>query len=237
MVGENLTNIRGVGSPQNQAKENWPEQQVRLSDTDRLEAFSDGVFSITITLLVFEIVRPEHEPVRLFDKLLAQWPTYVAFLASFLYVGVIWLNHHSIFARVRYCDRRLHWANLLGLLTTGLIPFPTAVLSAALMHGSQFDAKVAVALYAGLGALMCCTWLYSFHLLGARTVACARRDCGLFPRWADRLGPLAETGAHDLSRPADLFRGDRQRVARDKHPVAPDHQEMSHGTLESRPTS
>jgi len=71
MVGESLTNNRGAGSPQNQAQENWPEQQVRLSDSDRLEAFSDGVFSITITLLVVEIVRPEHEPGHLLDKLLA----------------------------------------------------------------------------------------------------------------------------------------------------------------------
>jgi hypothetical protein len=174
----------------------------------------------------------EHEPVRLFDKLLAQWPTYVAFwLRSFTSAS----SGSIIIPSSRGCAiaTGAAWANLLGT-ATALIPFPTAVLSAALMHGSQFDAKVAVALYAGLGALMCCTWLYSFHLLGARTVACARRDCGLFPRWADRLGPLAETGAHDLSRPADLFRGDRQRVARDKHPVAPDHQEMSHGTLESR---
>jgi uncharacterized membrane protein len=168
MVGANVTNIDGAGRPQNQAQECWPEQQVRLSDSDRLEAFSDGVFSITITLLAFEIVRPEHEPGRLLNKLLAQWPTYIAFLASFFYVGVIWLNHHSMFARVRYCDRHLHWANLLVLLTTALIPFPTAVLSTALMHGSQVDAQVAVALYAGLGALMCCAWLYSFHLLSTR---------------------------------------------------------------------
>jgi len=84
MVGANVTNIHGAGGPQYQAQESWPEQQVRLSDSDRHEAFSDGVFSITITRLVFEIVRPEHEPGRLLDKLLAQWTTYLAFLASFL---------------------------------------------------------------------------------------------------------------------------------------------------------
>jgi uncharacterized membrane protein len=56
---------------------------------------------------------------------------YVAFLASFFYVGVIWLNHRAVFARVRYCDRRVHLANLFLLLASALIPFPTAVLSSA----------------------------------------------------------------------------------------------------------
>ena len=57
-----------------------PLENVRLSDPDRLEAFSDGVFAITITLLVIDIVRPEYEPGRLWQKLVAQWPNYLAFL-------------------------------------------------------------------------------------------------------------------------------------------------------------
>jgi uncharacterized membrane protein len=138
---------------------------VRLSDPDRLEAFSDGVFSITITLLVVDIVRPEYEPGHLLDKLQAQWPNYVAFLASFFYVGIIWLNHRAVFSRVRYCDRSLHFANLLLLLTSGLIPFPTALLSAAMQHGREVDAVVSIALYAAVGSLMCLSWLLLFHVL------------------------------------------------------------------------
>jgi hypothetical protein len=80
---------------------------IRLSDPDRLEAFSDGVLSTTITLLVFDIVRPEYEPGHLLEKLQAQWPNYIAFLASFSYVGIIWLNHRAVFSRVRYCSRSL----------------------------------------------------------------------------------------------------------------------------------
>jgi uncharacterized membrane protein len=141
----------------------WPN--IRLSDTDRLEAFSDGVLAITITLLVFDIVRPDYVPGYLLEKLLAQWANYLAFLASFLYVGIIWLNHRAVFSRVRYCNRSLHLANLILLLTSGLIPFPTAVLSTALQTGSQFDAIVAVELYAGIGGLMCLSWLLVFHVL------------------------------------------------------------------------
>jgi uncharacterized membrane protein len=138
---------------------------IRLSDPDRLETFSDGVLSITITLLVFDIVRPDYQPGHLLAKLQAQWPNYVAFLASFSYVGIIWLNHRAVFSRVRYCSRSLHLANLLLLLTSGLIPFPTALLSTALQYGNLADARVAVVLYAAIGCLMCLSWLFLFHVL------------------------------------------------------------------------
>jgi uncharacterized membrane protein len=142
-----------------------PLENVRLSDTDRLEAFSDGVFSITITLLVIDIVRPEYEAGHLWQRLVEQWPNYVAFLASFFYVGIIWLNHRAVFSRVRFCDRSLHFANLLLLLTSGLIPFPTALMSVALQHGNASDARVAVEIYAAIGCAMCLSWLVLFHIL------------------------------------------------------------------------
>ncbi|HEY4011444.1 MAG TPA: TMEM175 family protein [Acidobacteriaceae bacterium] len=151
---------RHIGSDQS-----FSFREIRLSDTDRLEAFSDGVFSITITLLVFDIVRPGYEAGRLLEKLLALWPNYIAFLASFSYVGIIWLNHRAVFSRVRYCSRSLHLANLLLLLTSALIPFPTAVLSTALQSGNRVDATVAVVLYAAVGALMLLSWLLLFHIL------------------------------------------------------------------------
>jgi uncharacterized membrane protein len=138
---------------------------MRLSDPDRLEAFSDGVLSITITLLVFDIVRPEYEPGHLLEKLQAQCPNYIAILATFSYVGIIWLNHRAVFSRVRYCSRSLHLANLLLLLTSALIPFPTALLSTALQHGGLADSTVAISLYAAIGCLMCLSWLFLFHVL------------------------------------------------------------------------
>jgi uncharacterized membrane protein len=152
---------RQTAKPQPQSP--WP--QVRLAETDRLETFSDSVLSITITLLVAEIVRPEHASGHLLEKLAEQWASYIAFLASFCYTGVIWLNHRAVFARVRYCDRSLHLANLFLLLTSALIPFPTAILSAAIQSGNEFDARVAVALYAAVAGAMCLSWLVVFHVL------------------------------------------------------------------------
>jgi uncharacterized membrane protein len=136
-----------------------------LAETDRLETFSDSVLSITMTFLVAEIVRPEYAPGQLLVKLAEQWASYIAFLASFCYAGVIWLNHRAVFARVRYCDRSLHLANLFLLLTSALIPFPTAILSAAIQGGNEFDARVTVALYASIAGAMCLSWLVVFHVL------------------------------------------------------------------------
>ena len=96
---------------------------------------------------------------------MAQWPNYVAFLASFFYIEVIWLNHRAVFAHIRCSDRSLHLANLFSLLASALIPFPTAVLSTALQHGNPFDATIAVALYAAIGGVMCLAWLLLFHVL------------------------------------------------------------------------
>jgi Endosomal/lysosomal potassium channel TMEM175 len=72
----------------------------------RLEAFSDGVLAIAITLLVIEIHPPElHQGQRLAQALWAQWPSYLAYLVSFLTIGVIWLNHHRLFEQVAWVTR------------------------------------------------------------------------------------------------------------------------------------
>jgi uncharacterized membrane protein len=120
----------------------------------RLEAFSDGVLAIAITLLVIEIRPPEvHEGERLTHALWAQWPSYVAYLVSFLTIGVIWLNHHRVFERVVRVDGPLLVLNLNLLLWTALIPFPTAVV-AEYLGGAGEAARTAAALYCGVLLLM-----------------------------------------------------------------------------------
>ena len=101
-----------------------------MSDTRRVEAFSDGVFAIAITLLVLDLRVPDFESGRLLHDLFHLWGAYIAYVSSFLYIGVIWLNHHAAFTRIHRVDWGLQWANLALLFTTALLPFPTAVLSA-----------------------------------------------------------------------------------------------------------
>ena len=122
---------------------------------NRLEAFSDGVFAIAITLLVIELHAPaELEPGEtLAHALWLEWPSYVAYLVSFLTIGVIWLNHHRIFTQVARVDGPLLVLNLNLLLWTALIPFPTSVVADYLGQGGE-QAKTAVAFYSGVFVLM-----------------------------------------------------------------------------------
>lgn len=136
------------------------------ADTGRVEAFSDAVLAIAITILVLGMSTPDHEPGRLLPALLHQWPVYLGYLTSFAYIGVIWLNHHQAFTRIRVVDRGLHVANLALLFTTAALPFPTSVLAEALQDDlTSTDARTAVALYALIAAAMCASWTWIFtHL-------------------------------------------------------------------------
>jgi len=103
------------------------------SETARLEAFSDGVFSILITLLTFELKVPDLDEAytsrQLLSALLARWPVYVAFLLSFATIFVIWVNHHRMFSVIRRSDSRFMYYNGLLLLLTALIPFTNNILA------------------------------------------------------------------------------------------------------------
>jgi uncharacterized membrane protein len=137
-------------------------------DTARAEAFSDAVLAIIITLLALDLFPAEWEPGRLLPALVDQWPTYLAYVTSYLYVAVIWLNHKATFARIRHMDRRLHWANLGTLATTALLPLPTSVISATARTGNLADERTAVGLYAVVGSVLCLSWLWFFHELHHR---------------------------------------------------------------------
>jgi uncharacterized membrane protein len=127
-----------------------PGEPLGMSPT-RLEAFSDGVFAIAITLLVLDIHIP---PVggNLADELGAQWPSYVAYAVSFLTIGIIWINHHAMIRRLKAVDHEILTLNLLLLLTVGLLPFTTALMAAYLKE-SQGEG-LAAAIYAGSFLLM-----------------------------------------------------------------------------------
>ena len=114
---------------------------------DRVEAFSDGVFAVAITLLALNLVvaGPGHGP--LLRQLIDQWPAFASYVVSFFMIGIVWVNHHSLLRQFSHVDRVLLFTNLLLLLFVVAIPFATATLADYLLAGGQ-DAVVAGAMYA-----------------------------------------------------------------------------------------
>lgn len=119
--------------------------------TGRLEAFSDGVLAVVITILVLEL---RIEPgAALGEQLRAEWPTFLAYLVSFVVVGVVWVQHHALFSIAERVDRVVLFLNLLLLLAVSLLPFAAKAVGAYLDTGGS-DARGAIALYGGLMEVM-----------------------------------------------------------------------------------
>jgi uncharacterized membrane protein len=139
----------------------------RENDTGRIEAFSDGVFAIAITLLIIEIGVPhlEDEPpgTTLPMALVGLWPSFLAYVISFLQIGVIWANHHNRFRFIERSDHVLLFLNILFLMCVAFIPFPTALL-AEYLNGSAAERETAGVIYAGTLAVTAVfftlLWLY-----------------------------------------------------------------------------
>lgn len=156
-----------------------------LMSSGRLEAFSDGVFAIAITLLVLDLAVPARDRVRpggLGSALVHQWPSYFAYLVSFLVIGIIWVNHHTMFSKVNLVDRPVLFANLALLLVVSVLPFPTRLLAEYLTAGA--DAHAAAAIYSAtmlaMGLAYSGLWLV------------VTRDVGLLHR---NLDPAASRAA------------------------------------------
>jgi uncharacterized membrane protein len=113
---------------------------------NRVEAFSDGVFAVAITLLVLQFAVPEVQSGKLYAALVGQWPNLAAYVASFLTIGVMWVNHHTVLSHLKAVDRGILFINLVLLLFVVLVPYPTALLGHYLP--SAQNGSVAAAFYA-----------------------------------------------------------------------------------------
>ncbi len=140
----------------------------RDNDTGRIEAFSDGVFAIAITLLIIEIGVPhlEDEPpgTTLPQALVGLWPSYLGYVISYLQIGVIWANHHNRFRFIERSDHGLLFLNILFLMCVAFIPFPTALL-AEYLERTASERETAGVIYAGTLAVTAVfftlLWLYA----------------------------------------------------------------------------
>ena len=128
----------------------------------RVEAFSDGVFAIAITLLVLEIAVPLGAEADLIGALVALWPSYLAYVISFLTIGWVWIGHTAIIAHVTGVDRLLVRLNLALLLAVAFLPFPTKLMGEYL--GQSEPERVAVIFYGAvllvIEVLLMAMWRY-----------------------------------------------------------------------------
>lgn len=142
------------------------------TETGRLEAFSDGVFAVAITLLALDLARihaapTESPPVTLFESLAAQWPTLLAFAGAFAFVGVAWTNHHNVFVRVKAVSRSLNGANLVLLAGIVVVPWATSNLAQALGVPGVAAGQQAILVYAAVTIVGAVTWGLLFHVLAS----------------------------------------------------------------------
>jgi uncharacterized membrane protein len=152
----------------------------------RLEAFSDGVLAIIITIMVLELTVP-HEPT--IEALTALWPLFLSYVLSFANVGIYWNNHHHLFQAVRLIDGRVLWANLHLLFWLSLVPFGTAWM------GENGFAAVPVAVY----GIILVAAAVAYYILVRTLVRCQPADAPLAAALGSdvkgRLSPLIYAAA------------------------------------------
>ena len=158
-----------------QDKKEAPKQE---KQTGRLEAFSDGVFAVAVTLLVFTVTAPSVDLVKqkgLGLALASQWPTYVAYAVSFFSVLLVWISHHHIFKYVQRANHIFILLNGLVLMEVSVLPFPTSLL-AQYIQSNVDEQRIAVLVYSGLSLLLSSSitglwWYasYNYRLLDKNT--------------------------------------------------------------------
>jgi len=138
-------------------------------DRSRLEAFSDGVFAVAITLLALDLTVEGPGHGRLIDQLYDKWPAFLAYLISFFMIGIMWVNHHALVRSIIKVDRLLLFVNLVLLLFVVLIPFATSTEADYFPHNTH-DGQLAMVLYAGvfLGMSIGFTAIFEWTLHGER---------------------------------------------------------------------
>jgi len=169
----------------------------------RIEAFSDGVIAVAITLLALDLRVPDPASrSSLAHRLGEQWPNYAAYVVSFLTIGVIWINHHAMLRRLVSVDHTILVLNLMLLLTIGVLPFSTALMAEYLKAAD--GQNLAAVIYGGSFLLMSVAFfamqrhvlVAKQHLLHERLTADLRRTVlrrnavGLAPYAVATLGGL-----------------------------------------------
>ena len=127
-----------------------------MMNKNRIEAFSDGVIAIIITIMVLELEIP-HNPT--WQTYLDMWPVFISYAISFLFVGLNWANHHHLFHTVTKVNNKVLWINMLNLFVLSLVPFATATM------GENHFKAITVTIYASILTLSIVMYLFLISIL------------------------------------------------------------------------
>lgn len=156
----------------------------------RLEAFSDGVLAIVITIMVLELSAPEEPTLAALRPLI---PTFLSYALSFVFVGIYWNNHHHLFQAVKQVDGRILWANLHLLFWLSLFPFVTAWM------GENHFAAVPSALYGAVLMAAAVAWMILQQVIVRSQGPASRLQAALGTDWKGVLSPVLYATAVLLS--------------------------------------
>jgi uncharacterized membrane protein len=158
-------------------------------ESRRAESFSDGVFAVAITVLVFDLLpvgAGSRSSRQLSHALSGAWPQYAAYVISFLTIGIMWMNHHALLAHLTRVDRPLLVLNLFLLMGVVAIPFPTALVAEHLTGGLRAGGSIAAVIYGlvmiAISVGFSAMWLYlqsHWERLGAPSPARSPRGATL----------------------------------------------------------
>src|SRR5262245_1976547 len=123
---------------------------LRAATPERLSAFSDGVFTVLITILVLDLRPPD---VPAYKALLSRWPAWLSYAVSYLFIAIVWANHHHLILYARHTTARLMWSNFAHLFSVSLVPFSTAWMAVSEL------APQAVSFYAAVFFLVNTTYI------------------------------------------------------------------------------
>ena len=138
-----------------------------MNGTARLETFSDGVFAIAATLLILDVNLSGDGSVA--HQLVDAWPSYAVYAISFLTLGIVWVNHHTVFTQIGRVDRTFLFINVVFLMVVAFTPFPTRVLAENLRDGSKAAAVAYGLTYTAMSICYGALWYYASR--GGRLLA------------------------------------------------------------------
>jgi len=138
-----------------------------MSDTARLEAFSDGIFAIAATLLILDVNLSGKGSVL--HQLIGAWPSYAAYAISFVTLGIVWVNHHTVFSQIGRVNRTFLFINVMFLMVIAFSPFPTRVLAEHLREGSKAAAFAYGLTFTAMAVCYAALWFYA--AIGRRLIA------------------------------------------------------------------